>query len=1170
MSGPKHGEISILVVDDDADILTGTAHLLRQSGYVVTGASNGLEALQVLPSFRPQLVLSDRDMPKMDGMELCRRIKGDPALADIFVVLISGETTQSEEQGSGLEAGADGYITRPIANRELVARVAAFIRIMRLSHSLRESREKLNATLASMTDAVFISDRSGQFIEFNDAFATFHRFKNKAECGSKLTDFHAILDVFMANGELAPLDMWAVPRALRGEMAVDAEYSLRRKDTGETWVGSYSFGPIRGKDGGIVGSVVVGRDITEQKRAVAALQTSEQEFRSLAESLPQIVWVTLPDGWNIYINQKWVDYTGLTLAESLGHEWNKPFHPADKQRATIAWQQATTTGSDYELEVRLRRADGTYRWWLIRAVPLRDASGQILKWFGTCTEIEGIKQAEAALRASNQRLEDITFSLADWVWETDEQGVYTYSSPQGFSYFGPRREDVIGRTPFDFMSPEEAKRVGIIFADIAARKAPIKDLENWNITKNGERICLLTNGVPILDVAGNLKGYRGVGKDITERKAAEDKATQSHNLLANLARLVPGVIYQYRLFPDGRSAFPYSSPGMNDIYEVTPAEVREDATPVFGRLHPDDYGRVGELIQESARTLRTFYCEFRVILPRQGLRWRWSQAQPERMEDGGTLWHGIISDITERKQAEERLRRQAALLDAASDAIYVRALDHTITYWNVGAERLYGWSPAEAIGRKLTELGLVEPVGFATAHAALLTQSYWSGEVHMTDKNGKEHVTLCRWTLLRDGQGQPTEVLAINTDITDKKQLESQFLRAQRMEGIGMLAGGIAHDLNNILTPVMMSTSLLRAAVHDDVSHRLLDSVLASTQRGADIIRQLLTFARGQPGVRAPVPVRQLLREMEKLIRATFPRNLYLTVTVLPELWPLVGDATQIHQALMNLCVNARDAMTDGGTLTLTADNVTLDAASPALMPAATPGPCVRLCVSDTGTGIPPAQLEHIFDPFFTTKEIGKGTGLGLSTVLGIVRGHGGSVRVDSRVGQGTTIELYFPAALEAKAADTPERESRVPRGHGELILVVDDEAAVRDPTQQLLQKYGYRVLTAAEGATALALFVRQRTEVKAVLTDLMMPGMDGPKLVRALRQLDARLPILGMTGLLERAAFKGMEEFDAVPLLAKPFEAEKLLVALHQILTAGNPTTGPANGRDGLCDASR
>ncbi len=238
MSGLKHGEISILVVDDDADILTGTAHLLRQSGYVVTGASNGLEALQALPSFRPQLVLSDRDMPKMDGMELCRRIKGDPALADIFVVLISGETTQSEEQGSGLEAGADGYITRPIANRELVARVAAFIRIMRLSHSLRESREKLNATLASMTDAVFISDRSGQFIEFNDAFATFHRFKNKAECGSKLTDFHAILDVFMANGELAPLDMWAVPRALRGEMAVDAEYSLRRKDTGETWVGS--------------------------------------------------------------------------------------------------------------------------------------------------------------------------------------------------------------------------------------------------------------------------------------------------------------------------------------------------------------------------------------------------------------------------------------------------------------------------------------------------------------------------------------------------------------------------------------------------------------------------------------------------------------------------------------------------------------------------------------------------------------------------------------------------------------------------------------------------------------------------------------------------------------------------------------------------------------------
>ncbi len=530
------------------------------------------------------------------------------------------------------------------------------------------------------------------------------------------------------------------------------------------------------------------------------------------------------------------------------------------------------------------------------------------------------------------------------------------------------------------------------------------------------------------------------------------------------------------------------------------------------------------------------------------------------LEGGEGKLLAFMRDITERKQADERLRKQVELLDSANDAIYVRALDHTVTYWNKGAARLYGWSAAETVGHKITELGLVDPAGFSTAHAVLLAHGDWSGEVHKTGKDGKERVVYSRWTLLRDEHGHATEVLAINADITDKKKLESQFLRAQRMEGIGMLAGGIAHDLNNILTPIMMSTTLLRDAVHDHENRQLLDAVQSSAQRGADIIRQLLTFARGQPGVRAPIPIRRLLREMETLIRETFPRNLRLVVTVAPELWPVVGDATQIHQAIMNLCVNARDAMPDGGMLTLAADNDTLDAASAALMPDAKPGPHVRLCVTDTGTGISPAHLDRIFDPFFTTKEIGQGTGLGLPTVLGIVKGHGGAVRVVSQVGQGTTFELYLPASPEAKAAATPEREERLPHGHGELILLVDDEVAMRRSAQHVLEKFGYRVLDAAEGEAALALFVRHRAEIKAVLTDMMMPGMDGPKLVHALRQLDARLPILGMTGLIEQVAFKGLEGLDAVPLLAKPFEAEKLLVALHQTLAAANPTTGPAN----------
>jgi CheY-like chemotaxis protein len=338
----------------------------------------------------------------------------------------------------------------------------------------------------------------------------------------------------------------------------------------------------------------------------------------------------------------------------------------------------------------------------------------------------------------------------------------------------------------------------------------------------------------------------------------------------------------------------------------------------------------------------------------------------------------------------------------------------------------------------------------------------------------------------------------------------------------------------------------------------MLNTMGACAHRGGNIIRQLLTFARGKPGARVPLPVRHLLDEMDKIVRETFPRNIRVKVDAQRNLWLALGDATQIHQALMNLCVNARDAMADGGTLTLAAGNTTLDETFVAATPEARPGPYLCLSVADTGAGIPPENLDRIFDPFFTTKEIGKGTGLGLPTVLGILRGHGGFVRVHSRVGSGTTFELFLPASPAAPAAPTTERATPPPRGADELILVADDEAIVRAVVQRTLEKHGYRVVSAAEGAEALALFTQRRAEIKAVLTDLMMPGMDGAALVQALRQLDADLPILGMTGLSERPSIKGLDNLNLPVVLTKPFAGIDLLAALQKTLTSRSPAGVP------------
>jgi two-component system, cell cycle sensor histidine kinase and response regulator CckA len=576
-------------------------------------------------------------------------------------------------------------------------------------------------------------------------------------------------------------------------------------------------------------------------------------------------------------------------------------------------------------------------------------------------------------------------------------------------------------------------------------------------------------------------------------------------------------------------------------------------------VHPEDREMVGRYLREDILSRqKPFDKEYRIVRQSDG-ETRWVAGLGKvRVNGAGAVvsMFGTIQDITERKRAEERLHQQAALLDAANDAIYIRDLDHTVTYWNQGAERLYGWTSAEVLGRRITDLETGSREEFMVADAALLEQGSWSGELKITGRAGGEFVIFCRWTLLRDAQGRPKEVLAINTDITGRKQLEAQFFRAQRMESIGALAGGIAHDLNNILTPILMNANLLYETTREPdsqaLSRDLISTVESCAQRGADIIKQLLTFARGKPGVRTPLPVRHLLNEMDKLIRETFPKNIRVQTSAPQDLWQVLGDATQIHQALMNLCVNARDAMPEGGALALVAANTTLDDEFTVASSEAKPGPHVCIRVTDTGTGIAPQHLDRIFDPFFTTKDVGKGTGLGLATVLGVVRGHGGFVRVDSRIGSGTTFEMYLPAATAVPIIQPHQAIPNPGRGSGELVLVVDDEVSIRGVVRRILEQHGYRVITASEGGEALELFTGRRAEVRVVLTDMVMPGMDGPRLIQALRGIEPRLPILGMTGLAERVGINGFEKLGLPLVLNKPFDRVELLKAVFLTLTAG------------------
>jgi PAS domain S-box-containing protein len=510
----------------------------------------------------------------------------------------------------------------------------------------------------------------------------------------------------------------------------------------------------------------------------------------------------------------------------------------------------------------------------------------------------------------------------------------------------------------------------------------------------------------------------------------------------------------------------------------------------------------------------------------------------------------IRYDITERKVAEERVRQQAKLLDQAQDAIMVRNLDQIIEFWNKGAERIYGWTAEEAIGKDARDLlfRIVPPI-YEIAWQEVLKKGEWDGEIRHLRRDGQEIVLESRWTLVRNERGEPTSILVINTDVTERRRIEAQFLRAQRMESIGTLAGGIAHDLNNVLAPILLAVQMLKLKAVDDTSRQLLGMLETNAERGGNMIRQVLSFARGVEGERVPLQPKHIIKEVLKIMSETLPKSIELEFNLPKDLWLISADATQVHQVLMNLCVNARDAMASGGTINLGAENVFVDENYARMHLEAKPGRYVALTVADTGTGMAPEVMGRIFEPFFTTKDMTKGTGLGLSTVLSIVKSHGGFVNVYSELGKGSQFVIYLPALVTGEKAGPPIMDTDLPVGNGELILVVDDEETIRQITASTLETFGYRVLTASDGTEAVALYAEHRNEVAVVLTDMLMPFMDGPATIRALLKMEPGVKIIAASGLTAgqragEASLEGVKIF-----LNKPYTAEKLLKALGEVL---------------------
>jgi len=510
----------------------------------------------------------------------------------------------------------------------------------------------------------------------------------------------------------------------------------------------------------------------------------------------------------------------------------------------------------------------------------------------------------------------------------------------------------------------------------------------------------------------------------------------------------------------------------------------------------------------------------------------------------------IRLDITERKRAEEQIREQATLLDKSQDAILVLDMEERILLWNKSANRLFGWTASEAIGTKADEL-LFKQISpqLESAQETVTLEGEWHGELQQVTKSGKEIIVESRWTLVRDEEEKPKSILIVNTDITEQKQLEAQFLRAQRMESIGTLAGGIAHDLNNVLTPIIASAQLLlQPKLKDEKRQRLLTTIETSAKRGAALVKQVLSFSRGVEGKRTILQIRHLISEIKQIAKETFPKAIEFYMAMPQDLWAISGDATQLHQVFMNLCVNARDAMPHGGTLSISAENLFIDENYARMNLEAEMGFYIVITVADTGTGIPPEILDRIFEPFFTTKEPGMGTGLGLSTVIGIIKSHGGFVDVYSEVGKGTEFKVYLPAVEGTQTQQVEELE--LSTGQGELILLVDDETAICEITKTSLEIYNYKVITANDGIEAIALYAQHKNEISVVLMDMMMPVMDGPTTIRTLQKIKPQAKIIAISGLASSDKVSVAKSAGAKAFLSKPYTAQELLKTIREVLS--------------------
>ncbi|MFO1002457.1 MAG: PAS domain-containing protein [Planctomycetaceae bacterium] len=948
-------------------------------------------------------------------------------------------------------------------------------------------------------------------------------------------------------------------------------------DRGQVVTRDSSGVPIR-----MVGTIT---DITNRKRSEAALKDSQARTRLLikAANLGLWDWDLLTN--DVYFSPEWKRQLGYEDHElpSEYSAWESRLHSEDIERTLLAVHDFLgERRPSFDIEFRLRHKDGSWRWILARADVIRDKTGRAIRMMGCHLDITDRKITEDAIHRSVSLLRATLESTTDGILVVSSEGKFAvynhvfrrmWNIPDALAEEGDDEivlQYVVKQLKDPHLFLSKVKRLYQCPTEVSFDSLEFLDgrvIERYSCPQ-------LVAGV----VVGRVWSFR----DVTERVQAEVAQAEAFDRLKKIAGRVPGVVYQFRLRPDGTACFPYASEGMRELFEIDPDQVRETLEPNENLIDPDGFW---QSIKKSATDLTPWVHEFQLRHTDGTVRWLAGNSVPEREADGSTLWHGVVTDITERREAEARLRESEGRLREAQAISQIGnfhwdSRTHRVT-WSDELFRIYGRIPGEFQPSFDSYIAAIHPEDRARILQSLQTS--------MGSKSGFDHnyrVTLAdnqlRWVRARgvtvlDVDGEVIGLEGTCQDITEQKRaeavtasLEAQLRESQKMEAIGTLAGGIAHDFNNILTAILGNVEVARQEMGDQsaVAQRCLDDIQSAGSRARDLVQQILSFSRRQPTDRKLIRLGPVVEEAARLLRATLPSRIALHIYCDPITPRVMADSTQIEQVLLNLATNAMQAMKgDRGTITITLDTLTLDenlteshAGLRKLQQLS--GQAVRLIVKDNGPGMDAATLQRIFEPFFTTKPVDEGTGLGLSVVHGIVQGHDGVITVESRSGHGAVFSIYFPAVLvEEKKTATDSGSSPAsekPVADPTLsILYLDDDNSVLLLVKRLLERQGHMVTCFVDPREAISALQNAPDAFHLVVTDYNMPGMQGLEVAREIHRIRPDMPVAVTSGFIDEELRAGAARNGVCELVAKPFAIKELYAVIQRMAQAARRSRG-------------